>query len=101
MINTINMSLLRLQINDLLYTMAYFCGREKTKIAQECLENLCLVYLFPNTYKATDCQYIEVLKSLIKRLQALENSSDFAYSICNDASEVLSWLRILEKELPK
>jgi hypothetical protein len=98
MINTINMSLLRLQINDLLYTMDYFCGREKTKVAQECLENLCLIYLFPNTYKATDLQYIKTLKSLIKRLQGHECSCEFNYSIYYDASEVLALLSILEKE---
>ena len=92
------MSLLRLQINDLLCTMDYFCGREKTKVAQECLENLCLVYLFPNTYKATDCQYIEALKSLIKMLHGHERSCEFIYSISDDASEVLSLLGILEKE---
>ena len=98
MINTIDMTLLRLQINELLYTMDYFCGREKTKVAQECLENLCLVYLFPNTYKSTDLQYIEALKSLLKILQGHERSCEFTYSIYNDASEVLSLLRILEKE---
>lgn len=90
MINTIDMCLLRLQINDFLYIMDYFCGRERTKVAQECLENLCLVYLFPNTYKLADCQHIEVLNSLIKMLQAHECSCGFNYSVHNDASEVIA-----------
>jgi len=101
MVNTIDMSLLRLQINDLIYTMNYFCGRERTKVAQECLENLCLVYLFPNTYKSSDCQYTRVLKSLFKILQTKECSCEFNYSIYNDASEVIALLSILDKERPK
>ena len=101
MINTINMSLLRLQINDLLYIINYFLGRENSKTAQECLENLCLVFLFPSVYKSTDGQYIETVKSLIKRLQVLEGSCEFNYSSCNDASEIIKLINLLEQELHK
>lgn len=101
MVTTIDMTILRLEINDLLYTIDYFIGRENSKLAKECLRNLSLVYLFPSMYTSSYCQYIEALKSVIKRLQTLETSSEFTYSIYNDAVEVIKLITILEQELHK
>jgi hypothetical protein len=101
MVITIDMTILRLQMNDLLYTMDYFIGREHSKLAKECLRNLSLVYLFPSMYTSSDCEYIEALKSVIKRLQRLETSCEFTYSIYNDAAEVIKLITLLEQELLK
>ncbi|MFL0270119.1 hypothetical protein [Candidatus Clostridium radicumherbarum] len=99
MIETIDMSILRLEINDLLYIITYYLGRDTAKIAQECLEYLCLVYLFPILYKSNDLVCINSLDLIIKKIETLECNCDFNYNFTNDGSEIIKLISILKLDL--
>jgi hypothetical protein len=99
MIETIDMSILRLQINELLYISNYFLGRDTAAKAQECLESLCLVYLFPNLYKSTDHESITSVKLIIKKIETIQFKCDFNYNIENDGAEIIKLISILKLEL--
>jgi hypothetical protein len=99
MIKTIDMSILRLQINELLYISNYFLGRYTAAKAQECLENLCLAYLFPSLYKSTDLDSINSLDLIIKKIETIQCNCDFNYNITNDGPEIIKLINILKLEL--
>lgn len=94
----IDMTKLRLEINELLDVVDFFIGEETSKKTQESLALLCLIYFFPNTYKYSNNDEINYVMSVLGMIQDNYYVKEFIFSVPDNAEEIIKLLNLLKEE---